>query len=115
MTGLVRRLLKFMLLIVGMNFFPACAQAPPVDSSSLTTSDRLEEQGWWPTKGDADRKLYAGSAACATCHRTIAALQQTTPMYHAGARATQSEILAAHDQLKFQEGGLTYSLNRTAA
>ena len=34
-------------------------------------------------------------------------------MYHAAARATGSEILKKHPQLKFQEAGFRYSLSRS--
>jgi hypothetical protein len=109
------RLFIFALLASSVAGYNAQAQKPQADSSSLTTSDRLEEAGWWPTKGEAARNLYVGSEACAACHGTIAALQQTTPMYHAGVRAAQSDILAKHAQLQFQEGGLSYSLSRLPA
>lgn len=51
---------------------------------SLTTADHLEAPGWWPTKGDADRKLFLGEDACKQCHASIAASQETTPMFHSG-------------------------------
>jgi Cytochrome c554 and c-prime len=90
----------------------ASAQEPP--GLSLSTGDRLEAPGWWPTKGDAPRSLYAGSAACAACHGGITALQDTTPMYHAAVRASESEILASHAPLKFQEQTLTDTLSRSS-
>ena len=71
----------------------AGAQGPVANDLSVTTQERLEDAQWWPTKGDSARSLYVGSEACKTCHQDIAALQETTPMYHAAARATQSEIL----------------------
>jgi hypothetical protein len=84
--------------------------APATDSSSLTTSDRVEAPGWWPTKGDAERNLYVGSDACAECHKPIAKLQETTPMYHAGVRAVQSET-SNRQPLEFHEGNLHYALS----
>jgi hypothetical protein len=77
---------------------------------SLTTQDRVENAGWWPTKGDSPRSDYVGTAACKQCHGKIAASQETTPMYHAGVRAPDSQILKEHDRLEFQEAGYRYSL-----
>lgn len=77
---------------------------------SLTTPDRLQDPGWWPTKGDPAASTYTGEAACAKCHADIVATQHTTPMYHAGMRAAQSTILAQHPNLSFHEGPYTYSI-----
>ncbi len=77
---------------------------------SLTTADRLEEPGWWPTKADLQGGQYSGDAVCVRCHSGIAALQHSTPMYHASVRAAQSEILINHDLLKFKEGGFSTSV-----
>jgi Cytochrome c554 and c-prime len=82
---------------------------------SLTTEERMEGTGWWPTKGDPAAKEYAGEAACAKCHGDISTLQNTTPMYHAGTPASRSTILAQHPSLKFQEGPYSYSLAQTAS
>src|ERR1700733_6203496 len=70
---------------------------------SLTTADRLEAPGWWPTKGDADAKLFLGNNACGLCHERIVASQETTPMFHSGVPASQSSILHAHPSLDFRE------------
>ena len=47
------------------------------------TQDRLEDPGWWPTKGTYPRDRFVGSAACRQCHGSIFKSQQTTPMAHA--------------------------------
>jgi hypothetical protein len=86
------------------------ATDPSADSSSLTTTDRVKAPGWWPTKGDAERNLYVGSDACAECHKPIAKLQETTPMYHAGVRAAQAETLTPQP-LEFHEGKLNYTVS----
>lgn len=83
----------------------ARAQGPLANGISLTTADRLEQPGWWPTKGDPPRSQYSGDATCASCHRGIAPLQKTTPMYHASVLAAQSEILTNHGLLQFKEDG----------
>ncbi|MGC2161975.1 MAG: multiheme c-type cytochrome [Silvibacterium sp.] len=79
---------------------------------SLTTPDRLQDPGWWPTKGTPAANAYVGEAACAKCHADIVATQHTTPMYHAGPRAEQSTLLAQHPNLTFHEGPYTYSIQR---
>ncbi len=71
---------------------------------SITTADHLEAPGWWPTKGDADRKLFLGNDRCKQCHVSVAATQETTPMFHSGTPASQSRILKAHESLDFREG-----------
>jgi hypothetical protein len=81
-----------------------------VSGLSLTTPDRLENRGWWPTKGAPTTKEYAGEDACAKCHADIVATQHTTPMYHAGKRAANSSILAEHPDFNFHEGIYTYAI-----
>lgn len=103
------------LILVGIALCMARAQGPAVNSISLTTRDRRNDPGWWPTKGDAPRTQYVGSETCKSCHGNIADLQQTTPMFHAGARATEAPILKGQPQLTFHELGFTYSLSRDTA
>jgi hypothetical protein len=89
----------------------APAQGPrATDGISLTTADRLQEPGWWPTKGDPPRSQYSGSAACAECHQSIAWHQTSTAMYHASMRAADSYIASNAGRLRFQEGGLHTSV-----
>ena len=109
------RYFHVLLVVFGVLLCHAGAQGPVGNNSSVTTRDRLEDPGWWPTKGDSARSLYVGREVCKGCHQAIAALQETTPMYHAAARATESEILKKHPQLKFQESGFQYSLSRSPA
>jgi hypothetical protein len=102
---------RIILALAGTAFWLARAQGPPENGISLTTADRLEKPGWWPTKGDPPRSQYSGSAAaCAGCHQKIVALQESTPMYHASVRAAQSDILTNYVSLRFQEGAFSTSL-----
>jgi hypothetical protein len=78
-------------------------QKPASDSLSLATPDRLEDPGWWPTKGDSSRRQYVGVATCSGCHVDLAAIQKTTPMHHAGVRALDSKILQARPPLTYEE------------
>jgi hypothetical protein len=110
---LIRGISKLALLLTGIAICRSPAQQPPTIGLSMTTSDRIERPGWWPTKGEAARDLYAGSAACAECHAAIADLQEQTPMYHAATLASQSDILSKHDLLRFREAGFSYSLSRS--
>jgi hypothetical protein len=81
---------------------------------SLTTPDRLQEPGWWPTKGEPAASAYTGEAACLQCHAGIAATQHETPMYHAAGRPAQSTILAQHPSLTFHEGPYTETIRQTS-
>lgn len=110
MKSLSIRLPKIVLVAAGLALCVAHAQGPAANDISLTTADRLEQPGWWPTKGDPPRSQYSGDASCFKCHTRIAALQESTPMYHAGARAAQSEILITHNLLQFKEGGFSTSV-----
>jgi Cytochrome c3 len=77
---------------------------------SLETKERIEDPGWWPTKGDAAGSEYADPGACAECHRDLAAAQHETPMYKASRRPEDAEVLERHPNLTFDEGGFTYLL-----
>jgi hypothetical protein len=107
------KFLQLVLVIATMAMHMAWAQDARKGSLSLTTQDRLEDAGWWPTKGDAARSKFVGAATCKECHGDVAALQETTPMYHAAVRAAQSDILEAHQQLNFQDALYQYSLTHT--
>ena len=91
---------------------PAPASAAAETTFSLTTPDRLEESGWWPTKGQAPLSAYVGTATCVRCHEQIGAQQQGTSMFHAASRADQSAILKQHDALSLQQGSYSYKLSR---
>ena len=55
---------------------------------------------------------YAGSAACAACHRTQFVTQPKTPMGKALERAADCEILRAHPRLAFKEGAYATTISR---
>jgi hypothetical protein len=63
---------------------------------SLPTDVRVQSPGWWPTKGDASRDSYIGTAACAKCHASKVASQRTNAMAQAATRTGDSEILRQH-------------------
>ncbi len=68
------------------------------------TRQRLREHGWWPTRGDAARHEYAGSAACAACHEIESASQPGTSMAHAAEPANDSVVLRNAPLLSSQPG-----------
>src|ERR1700727_2993941 len=79
---------------------PAQASAPA--SMSMSTASHVQSPGWWPTKGDASRESYVGTAACAKCHASKVATQQKHAMARAAVHAGDAEILRQHDHLSFR-------------
>jgi hypothetical protein len=80
------------------------AQSSAPDSMSMLTASRVQSPGWWPTKGDAARPSYVGTAACAKCHASKVASQQKHAMARAAVPAGDAEILRQHDHLSFRIG-----------
>ncbi len=83
-------------------------------ASSTPTPDRLHQPGWWPTKIDAPRSDYAGSAACAKCHKSIAESYKDMAMSQASVVPADSDLLRKHADLHFQLGPYKYSMTTTA-
>src|SRR5215467_3618862 len=79
----------------------------------MSTEDRVQRPGWWPTKSTAAREDFVGPEACESCHATKASTQKLTPMAHAASHATDSEALRAHDEMTFRQGPYTYRIKRT--
>jgi hypothetical protein len=82
----------------------AVGQASAPSGISLPTDVRVQSPGWWPTKGDASRDSYIGTAACAKCHASMVESQQRNAMAQAAARTADSEILHQHDRFNFRLG-----------
>jgi len=78
----------------------AIAQTDHIETPELT-SQRLRAQGWWPTRADAAREEFVGTAACAACHKQVALTQRGTPMAHAASRASETEVLRSNPTLRF--------------
>jgi len=83
-------------------------------ATSTPTSDRLHQPGWWPTKIDAPRSDYTGTASCTKCHKSIAESYKDMAMSQASELAAVSDVLRKHDDLHFQLGPYKYSLTTTA-
>jgi hypothetical protein len=80
------------------------AQTSAPGSMSLPTEARIHSPGWWPTKGDATRDSFVGTAVCARCHASKAASQQKHAMARAAVRVADSDILHKHDHLSLRLG-----------
>lgn len=108
--------IRFLLVVFALVAAAFCVaqSAGDLPGLSLTTPDRLQDKGWWPTKGGAAASAYAGEAACLQCHAGIAATQHLTPMYHAAVRASASLILAQRAELTYHDGLFTQTVRRTA-
>jgi hypothetical protein len=105
--GLVCVLLAaiFLLVLAGAGEVSQSAgQTATPSSISLPTDVRVQSPGWWPTKGEASRDSYIGTAACAKCHAAKVASQRTNAMAQAATRTIESEILLHHDHLTFRLG-----------
>jgi hypothetical protein len=89
-------------------------QTQPIKGQPLATRERVLSAGWWPTKSAPPREEYLGPAACAECHPSETAAQQTTPMAKAGVLAASSRFLAAHEHLELRLGYYAYDLTRAA-
>jgi hypothetical protein len=105
-----RRFAGWVLLI--LCFCTARGQNTANSGLPRLTSEHVADSGWWPTKGTAPQSAYAGSAACATCHRGIAETQAQTPMFKAASHAADAAVLRQHPNLQYSEGDLHYSLTR---
>jgi hypothetical protein len=86
------------------------SQAPGLKGQPLTTEERIHSPGWWPTKGTPRHEGYVGPVACAECHSSIAAVQETTSMAKACVRAADSKTLQANERLTFRLSPYVYDL-----
>jgi hypothetical protein len=86
------------------------APAQGFSGQPMATAERVRSTGWWPTKSTPRREEYVGSATCTECHSAEAAVQETTSMAKACARAADSRILQAHQRQSFHLGGYSYDL-----
>ena len=96
-------------------FVEGWPQARGLKRQPLATEERIRSAGWWPTKTTPRREEYVGPAACAECHSSEAAVQETTPMAKACVRVADSKTLGAHERLSFRLGRYTYEIVRTAS
>ena len=93
----MRLAFHFLLIVVMLSAHgeqaPVTALTPVDTEPAKPTAKRVREKGWWPTKRDAARNEFAGTEACAPCHKEKVVEQQHTPMAHAAWRALETEAL----------------------
>src|SRR5258708_25081313 len=70
------------------------------------------EPGFWPTKSVKSTDAFAGSAACAECHRAIAASQFQTSMAKGLLRAGEAKFLKSRLPLQFSRDGFRYEIQK---
>jgi hypothetical protein len=92
-----RVLLVIVMLVAAAAWNPALPQDN--NQAPQLTAQRVRGQSWWPTRADAARDDYVGTARCAACHKQIAITQQKTPMAHAAWRASETEALRSNPRL----------------
>ena len=93
-------------------FLTPSALPAPRHAIQMSTEDRLQLPGWWPTKGSALRSEFVGPEACAACHASKSRTQKLTPMGNAASSPLDSPALRSHDQLTFRLPPYTYEIAR---
>ena len=106
--SLVARVLAFLLFATGGQ-----ARGPDSVVDRMSTLERVEQPGWWPTKLLSTRKDFVGSEACAQCHAGIAESVKGTAMARALLQPNESEILRNRDGQTFQFDSYRYKLEHT--
>jgi hypothetical protein len=80
------------------------------------TEIRLQDPGWWPTKGSAAREEYVGPALCVRCHPDEANTQLTTPMADALTAASAGAFPEiSSGPIRFGIGPYNYELSPTTS
>ena len=103
--------------ILGLGLFVAgcaiCAAGQDAAGAKfpMSTPDRWQAVGWWPTKGTPSFREYVGPAACTKCHAEIAASQQQTPMFNAARRPSDLPHLQQRGKLSFSDESYDYHLS----
>jgi hypothetical protein len=83
--------------------------------TSMATDERLEQNGWWPTKRSASLQDFAGTRECARCHAKIAETQFATPMARAASPAAESKVFREHKHITRQVGPYSYAIESSDA
>jgi hypothetical protein len=103
----------FLLAAVAVSVLAAAGPQPAASpAQSQSTEQHLREPGWWPTKGDAARKDYAGSEACAGCHAEEVRTQQRTSMARAAWRAAETKVLRDNAKLSLNTPPFSTTISR---
>jgi hypothetical protein len=83
------------------------------DLERMSTVERVDQPGWWPTKLLPTRKDFVGSEICAQCHAGVAASVKDTAMAKALLRPEESDILRRRDGQTFRLEAYTYKVERS--
>ncbi len=83
--------------------------------AETATQDRLDDPGWWPTKGTYPRSSFVGNATCQKCHAGVFRTQMATPMADAARPAHDAPRLHQHPSLSFENGPYSYRLLTSGA
>ncbi|MGO8817229.1 MAG: multiheme c-type cytochrome [Terriglobia bacterium] len=97
---------------VAVPFTLSWTQTRGQQGEPMATKERILAAGWWPTKSSPPRDEYLGPAACAGCHHSEAAQQETTPMAKACAVAANSKTLQTHSSMTFSLREYHYEIKR---
>jgi hypothetical protein len=95
-----------------VNSVPLFGQGPTPNASpiSLPTPLRVQDSGWWPTKGDAAREDFVGSSECALCHFARTSTYKAAAMSQASVSLLLSDALRQHGHESFRLGAYSYEL-----
>jgi Cytochrome c554 and c-prime len=102
------------LRVLGIGLFIAsCVMGVAAQDSagakfSMSTPDRWQASGWWPTKGTPSLSEYVGPGACTKCHAEIAASQRKTPMFNAARRPSDLPRLQQRGWMSFSDESYDY-------
>jgi Cytochrome c554 and c-prime len=102
--------LALAIVLAGSTCLAAMLQTAGLPSVSLATETRVQDPGWWPTKGQPAREEYVGNEACTKCHAGKASTYETAAMAHAAAPAAASEGLRQYGRLSLQVGPFNYRI-----
>src|SRR5664279_292934 len=106
---------KFVVLPLSLCLLWVGAAHSQGPASEMTTQDRIHGAGWWPTRRDAARKEFVGSAKCADCHNDIYVRQAQTSMAKAGTPGTSTVGLQPRPTLSARQGQYMYEVSHTAS
>jgi hypothetical protein len=102
------------LRVLGIGLFIAsCVMGVAAQDSagakfSMSTPDRWQASGWWPTKGTPSLSEYVGPGACTKCHAEIATSQRKTPMFNAARRPSDLPRLQQRGRMSFSDESYDY-------
>lgn len=82
-------------------------------ADQMSTQERLNQPGWWPTRLVATRKDFVGSEACASCHASIVATAKNSEMSKALLRPQDSFVMQKYAGQSFHVDGFAYQLKQT--